>query len=92
MRTKTANNYTQREINELKEAIRSGKPYTQIAQEFSVAYNRSYAGVYMKVCSISKKTRKRANTLRTQTVDTKSLSFQAKRIEINSNGTVTLHF
>lgn len=91
MKTKFANNYSQKEINEIKDAIRSGEKFTKIAERFSADYNRSYAGVYIKVCNIAKRTRK----IRKPAEVTNSVSpmtFTPKKIEISTNGLVTMYF
>lgn len=82
-------NYSTREILELKAAIRSGEAFTSIAERFSVAYNRSYAGLYMKICNLAKRTRKGKNHSKyTNNV----FSLKAKKIEISNEGMLTLHF
>lgn len=93
MKTKFANNYSQKEINEIKDAIRSGEKFTKIAERFSADYNRSYAGVYIKVCSIAKRTRKiRKPAVVEQSKTVTPMTFTPKKIEISTNGLVTMYF
>jgi hypothetical protein len=94
MKTKFANNYSQKEINEIKDAIRSGEKFTKIAERFSADYNRSYAGVYIKVCSIAKRTRKirKPEEIEQATTPNSPMTFTPKKIEISTNGLVTMYF
>lgn len=50
--------YTAKQINEIKQEIRTGKPVAIIADELSAQWGRPVAGVYGKVLKLSKLTRK----------------------------------
>jgi hypothetical protein len=88
------NNYTAKEIKTLRNAIREGKTFKEIAETLSKQFNRSYQGVYVRVCKEAKSTRRRkpavVNT--TKVVETqKSVSFNVKSIEIVGNK-ITFNF
>lgn len=87
-------NYTAKEIKVLRNAIREGKSFKEIAENLSKQFNRSYKGVYVRVCKEAKSTRRRkpavVNT--TKVVETqKSVSFNVKSIEIVGNK-ITFNF
>jgi hypothetical protein len=54
--------YTPKQINQIKQEIRTGKPVAIIADELAKEWNRPVAGVYGKVLRLSKMTRKIVNT------------------------------
>lgn len=54
--------YTAKQINEIKQEIRTGKPVAIIADELSAQWGRPVAGVYGKVLKLSKLTRKITKT------------------------------
>lgn len=54
--------YTPKQINEIKQEIRTGKPIAVIADELATRWERPVAGVYTKVLRLSKQTRKIKNT------------------------------
>ena len=54
--------YTAKQINEIKQEIRTGKPVAIIADELSTQWGRPLAGVYGKVLKLSKLTRKITKT------------------------------
>lgn len=54
--------YTAKQINEIKQEIRTGKPVAIIADELATQWKRPVAGVYSKVLKLSKQTRKITNT------------------------------
>lgn len=50
--------YTPKQINQIKQEIRTGKPVAIIADELSAEWGRPVNGVYTKVLRLSKETRK----------------------------------
>ena len=54
--------YTAKQINEIKQEIRTGKPVAIIADELSTQWGRPLSGVYGKVLKLSKLTRKITKT------------------------------
>lgn len=54
--------YTPKQINQIKQEIRTGKPVAIIADELAKEWKRPVAGVYGKVLRLSKQTRKIVNT------------------------------
>jgi hypothetical protein len=54
--------YTAKQINEIKQEIRTGKPVVIIADELAKQWGRPVSGVYGKVLRLSKQTRKINNT------------------------------
>ena len=54
--------YTPKQINQIKQEIRTGKPVAIIADELAKEWGRPVAGVYGKVLRLSKMTRKINNT------------------------------
>lgn len=54
--------YTAKQINEIKQEIRTGKPVVIIADELAKQWGRPVSGVYTKVLRLSKQTRKITNT------------------------------
>lgn len=54
--------YTPKQINQIKQEIRTGKPVAIIADELAKEWNRPVNGVYHKVLRLSKMTRKIVNT------------------------------
>ena len=54
--------YTPKQINQIKQEIRTGKPVAIIADELAKEWKRPVAGVYSKVLRLSKMTRKIVNT------------------------------
>jgi hypothetical protein len=54
--------YTPKQINQIKQEIRTGKPVAIIADDLAKEWNRPVAGVYSKVLRLSKMTRKIVNT------------------------------
>jgi hypothetical protein len=54
--------YTAKQINEMKQEIRTGKPVAIIADELALIWGRPLKGVYNKLLSLSKLTRKMTNT------------------------------
>jgi hypothetical protein len=53
--------YTPKQINQIKQEIRTGKPVSIIADELSKEWKRPTSGVYSKVWTLSKMTRKIKN-------------------------------
>jgi hypothetical protein len=54
--------YTPKQINQIKQEIRTGKPVAIIADELAKEWKRPIGGVYHKVLALSKMTRKIVNT------------------------------
>lgn len=54
--------YTAKQINEMKQEIRTGKPVAIIADELAEQWGRPVRGIYSKVLRLSKLTRKITNT------------------------------
>jgi hypothetical protein len=54
--------YTLKQINQIKQEIRTGKPVAIIADELAKEWKRPVSGVYSKVLRLSKMTRKIVNT------------------------------
>jgi hypothetical protein len=54
--------YTPKQINQIKQEIRTGKPVAIIADELAKEWGRPVNGVYHKVLRLSKMTRKIVNT------------------------------
>ena len=50
--------YSPKQINQIKQEIRTGKPLPIIADELAAEWNRPVSGVYTKVLNLSKQTRK----------------------------------
>jgi hypothetical protein len=50
--------YDRAQVMELKEAIRTGKPFIQIAEHFSGKWDRSFVSLYAKVRSLAGRTYK----------------------------------
>ena len=50
--------YDRAQVMELKEAIRTGKPFIQIAEHFSGKWDRSFVSLYAKVRSLAARTYK----------------------------------
>lgn len=50
--------YTLKQINQIKQEIRTGKPISLIAEDLSTEWQRSIGGVYSKVWQLAKQTRK----------------------------------
>lgn len=50
--------YTLKQINQIKQEIRTGKPISLIAEDLSTEWQRSVGGVYSKVWQLAKQTRK----------------------------------
>jgi hypothetical protein len=86
-------NYTAKEIKTLRDAIRQGFSLPDIAIRFSKEFNRTYAGVYLRVCKEAKSTRRKAAIVSpTKVVETqKSVTFNIKSVEIVGNK-VTFNF
>jgi dsRNA-specific ribonuclease len=88
-------NYTTKEIKTLRNAIREGNSLSDVAKRFSKEFNRTYAGVYLRVCKEAKSTRRRkaAVVSPTKVVETqqKSVTFNIKSVEIVGNK-VTFNF
>lgn len=53
--------YTPKQINQIKQEIRTGKPVSIIADELAKQWKRPVSGVYNKVLTLSKLTRKIKN-------------------------------
>ena len=53
--------YTPKQINQIKQEIRTGKPLAIIADELAKEWKRPVSGVYNKVLTLSKMTRKIKN-------------------------------
>ena len=53
--------YTPKQINQIKQEIRTGKPVAIIADELAKEWNRPLSGVYNKVWTLAKLTRKIKN-------------------------------
>lgn len=53
--------YSPKQINEIKQEIRKGKPVAIIADELATRWERPVRGVYSKVLKLSKQTRKITN-------------------------------
>ena len=54
--------YTPKEVNEIKQEIRTGKPISIIADNLSKAWSRPLAGIYTKIWKLSKSTKKIKNS------------------------------
>lgn len=54
--------YTPKQINQIKQEIRTGKPVAIIADELAKEWGRPVGGIYTKVLRLSKQTRKITNT------------------------------
>jgi hypothetical protein len=54
--------YTAKQVNEIKQEIRTGKPLPIIAEDLSQSWKRPVSGIYTKVLQLSKLTRKINNT------------------------------
>jgi hypothetical protein len=54
--------YTSKEVNRIKQEIRTGKPLPIIADELSVEFDRPLSGLYTKVVLLARQTRKIHNT------------------------------
>lgn len=54
--------YTPKQINQIKQEVRTGKPLPIIADELAAEWGRTLDGVYTKVLKISRQTRKINNT------------------------------
>jgi len=54
--------YSPKEINEIKQQVRTGKPAAIIADELAKEWKRPVAGLYAKVLTLSKQTRKVKST------------------------------
>ena len=54
--------YTPKEVNRIKQEIRTGKPLPIIADELSEEFDRPLSGIYTKVVLLAKQTRKVNNT------------------------------
>lgn len=50
--------YSVKDVKELKELIRTGKPLIQIAREEHERFGTTFSGLYSKLCNLSKVTRK----------------------------------
>ena len=87
-------NYTKKEVKTMRDAIRQGNSLQSIAERFSKEFNRTYAGVYLRVCKEAKTTRRRKAAIvsPTKVVETqKSVTFNVRSIEIVGNK-VTFNF
>jgi hypothetical protein len=54
--------YTSKEVNRIKQEIRTGKPLPIIADELSVEFDRPLSSLYTKVVLLARQTRKIHNT------------------------------
>jgi hypothetical protein len=54
--------YTPKEVNRIKQEIRTGKPLPIIADELSEEFDRPLSGIYTKVVLLAKQTRRVNNT------------------------------
>ena len=54
--------YTPKEVNQIKQEIRTGKPLPIIADELSKKFDRPLSGMYTKVVLLAKQTRRVNNT------------------------------
>jgi translation initiation factor 2 alpha subunit (eIF-2alpha) len=54
--------YTAKQINQIKQEIRTGKPVVLIAEDLAKEWGRPLRGIYSKVLNLSKQTRKITNT------------------------------
>lgn len=54
--------YTAKQINQIKQEIRTGKPVVLIAEDLAKQWGRPLRGIYSKVLNLSKQTRKITNT------------------------------
>ena len=50
--------YTPKQLNQIRQELKTGKPVSIVAQELSTEWNRPYSGVYHKTWAISKTIRK----------------------------------
>ena len=50
--------YSPKQINQIKQEVRTGKPLSIIADELAAEWGRPLSGVYTKVVRLSKQTRK----------------------------------
>lgn len=58
MKAKTITFYTNAEIQEMKELIRTGKPILQIADELHAKWGRPISGITGKLYQVAKRTKK----------------------------------
>lgn len=50
--------YTPKQLNQIRQELKTGKPVSIVAQELSTEWNRPYSGVYYKTWALSKTIRK----------------------------------
>ena len=63
--------YTPKQVNEIKQQIRTGKPLPIIAQDLAIEWERSSSGIYSKAVALARNTRKITNTWTGPTKKTK---------------------
>jgi len=63
--------YTPKQVNEIKQQIRTGKPLPIIAEDLAVEWERPSSGIYSKAVALARNTRKITNTWTGPTKKTK---------------------
>ena len=63
--------YTPKQVNEIKQQIRTGKPLPIIAQDLAIEWERPSSGIYSKAVALARNTRKITNTWTGPTKKTK---------------------
>jgi hypothetical protein len=63
--------YTPKQVNEIKQQIRTGKPLPIIAEDLAVEWERPSSGIYSKAVALARNTRRITNTWTGPTKKTK---------------------
>jgi hypothetical protein len=63
--------YTPKQVNEIKQQIRTGKPLPIIAEDLAIEWERPSSGIYSKAVALARNTRKITNTWTGPTKKTK---------------------
>ena len=63
--------YTPKQVNEIKQQIRTGKPLPIIAEDLAIEWERPSSGIYSKAVALARNTRKITNTWAGPTKKTK---------------------
>jgi hypothetical protein len=63
--------YTPKQVNEIKQQIRTGKPLPIIAQDLAIEWERPSSGIYSKAVALARNTRRITNTWTGPTKKTK---------------------
>jgi len=63
--------YTPKQVNEIKQQIRTGKPLPIIAEDLAIEWERPSSGIYSKAVALARNTRKITNTWNGPTKKTK---------------------